>query len=113
MPDSAVFTISGREDHIDFRYRHSVYNARCPHADFFLVFTRDAQNSFVKVEEVKFISGSEDLKSANTTWKNLISKVAIPGDGHPHILRRGTLGCYPDSGCSFTLFLPRDVHSLN
>ena len=83
------------------------------HADFFLVFTRDAKSSFGRVEEVKFISGSEELRTANTTWMSLISKFAIPGDGHPHILRRGTLGCYPDSGCSFTLFLPRDVHSLN
>jgi tetratricopeptide (TPR) repeat protein len=83
------------------------------HADFFLVFTRDAKSSVVKVEEVKFINGSEALKSANTSWMSEISKIAIPGDGHPHILRRGTLGCYPDSGCSFTLFLPRDVHSLN
>jgi hypothetical protein len=83
------------------------------HADFFLVFTRDAKNSFVKVEDVKFINGSESLKSANTTWKSVISKIAIPGDSHPRILRRGTLGCYPDSGCSFTLFIPRDVYSLN
>jgi tetratricopeptide (TPR) repeat protein/transglutaminase-like putative cysteine protease len=83
------------------------------HADFFLVFTRDAKSSLAQVEEVKFIDGSEDLKSASTTWRSIISKIAIPGDGHPHILRRGTLGCYPESGCSFTLFLPRDVHSLN
>jgi tetratricopeptide (TPR) repeat protein len=83
------------------------------HADFFLVFTRDTKNSFVKVEDVKFINGSESLKSANTAWKSVISKIAIPGDSHPRILRRGTLGCYPDSGCSFTLFIPRDVYSLN
>ena len=36
--------------------------------------------TFGKVEEVKFISGSKDLKSAKTTWMSLISKVAIPGE---------------------------------
>lgn len=83
------------------------------HADFFVIFVRDGKTSYARVDEVKFISGAENLKSANTTWMSVISKIAIPDEGHPHILRRGTLGCYPDSGCSFTLFLPRDVHSLN
>lgn len=82
-------------------------------ADFFLVFTWDVKTSSVRVEDVKFINGSEDLKSADKALTSATFKVAFPNDSQARILRRGTLGCYEYSGCSFTLLLTNQVRSLN
>ena len=82
-------------------------------ADFFLVLTWDAKTSSVKVEDVRFIAGSEDLKSAGMALTSATFKVAFPDDGQTRILRRGTLGCYEYSGCSFTLLLTNQVRALN
>ncbi len=82
-------------------------------ADFFLVFARDPKTSSVRVEDVKFISGSEELKSAGKALMSATFKVPFPDAGHPRILRRGILGCYEYSGCSFTILNPNNVHSVN
>jgi tetratricopeptide (TPR) repeat protein/transglutaminase-like putative cysteine protease len=82
-------------------------------ADFFLVLARNPKNSSAMVEDVKFISGSETLKFAGKALMSAAFKGTFPADGHPRMLRRGTLGCYEHSGCSVTLFLPNDVHALN
>jgi tetratricopeptide (TPR) repeat protein len=82
-------------------------------ADFFLVFARDSQASSARIEDVKFISGSEVLKSADKAPRAAGFKVPLPNSGQPKLLRRGILGCYKYSGCSLTLLIPSDVHSVN
>jgi hypothetical protein len=82
-------------------------------ADFFLVFARDPKTSAVGVEDTKFISGSEELKSAGAALKATGFKITVPADGDPRVLRRGILVCSPRAGCSFTLLNPTDVQSLN
>jgi hypothetical protein len=62
---------------------------------------------------LKFVSGSEDLKSADVALKAADFKMTLPADGDPHILRRGLLFCGATSGCSLTLFNPTEVQSLN
>lgn len=82
-------------------------------AEFMLVFTRDLQASSASIEDVKFISGSQVLKSADKALKKAAFKVPLPDGGQPKLLRRGVLGCYQYSGCSLTLLIPSDVHSVN
>lgn len=82
-------------------------------ADFFLILTWDPKTSSVKVDDVKFIAGSEDMRSADKALKSETFKLAFPDAAPARILRRGTLGCYEYSGCSFILLFPNQVRSLN
>jgi hypothetical protein len=82
-------------------------------ADFFLIFAHDQKTTSVVIEDVKFIGGSEKLKSAATALRSANFKVLVPAEGHPRLLRRGILFCSPNSGCSFTMLNPEDVNSVN
>jgi tetratricopeptide (TPR) repeat protein len=77
-------------------------------AEFFIQFTPGA-----KAKDVKFISGSEKLQSANKVLTSTNFTVPFPDDGHASLVRRGILSCYPASGCSFVMLNPADVHSVN
>ena len=66
-----------------------------------------------KVEETKFISGSDELKSADKTLRAIQFKFPFPDDGPSHLVRRGILSCYLVTGCSFVLYNLNDVHSVN
>jgi len=77
-------------------------------AEFFLVFGAGG-----KVEETKFISGSDKLSAAGKTLVAAPFKVPMPDDGPTHLVRRGLLSCSPLTGCVFVLYLPRDVRSVD
>lgn len=66
-----------------------------------------------KVEETKFISGSDELNSADKALRAIQFKFPFPDDGRSHLVRRGILGCYPATGCSFVLYNLSDVHSVD
>jgi hypothetical protein len=61
---------------------------------------------------VKFISGAEPLKSAEKSLLSTKFNVNFPDDGPSRNLRRGILGCYPYTGCSFVLMTPASVFSV-
>jgi hypothetical protein len=82
-------------------------------AEFFVVLAPDPQTSAAKVEDVKFISGAEKLKSLDKALKSANFRFTFPDDGHSRLLRRGALGCYQYSGCIFTLVQPDEVKSVN
>jgi tetratricopeptide (TPR) repeat protein len=77
-------------------------------ADFFLIFTAGP-----KVLDVRFINGSEKLKSATATLISAKFNVPFPDDVPTRIVRRGLLSCFPVTGCSFILYNPDDVRSLH
>lgn len=77
-------------------------------ADFFLIFTAGP-----KVLDVRFINGSEKLKSATATLISAKFNVPFPDDVPTRIVRRGLLSCFPVTGCSFILYNPDDVRSLD
>jgi Flp pilus assembly protein TadD/transglutaminase-like putative cysteine protease len=84
-------------------------NAR---ADFFVLLSPGARNP--KVEAVKFISGSQDLRPFTEKLRALEFGPMFPDASPAKIVRRGTLACNASSGtCSFTLTLPEDVRTLN
>lgn len=65
------------------------------------------------VVDSKFISGSDELKNAGAVLKTAKFDIPFPPGSQAHILRRGMLGCYPTSGCSFVFLTVDSVHSLN
>jgi tetratricopeptide (TPR) repeat protein len=81
-------------------------------ADFFLLLTSDSNTHRFKVQDVKFISGSEKLRSLGKILSSINFNLDSPDDVPTHLVRRGTLGCYPYGGCSFVVLDPDSVHSL-
>jgi tetratricopeptide (TPR) repeat protein len=82
-------------------------------AEFFLIFTQDPKSASLKVDDVKFISGSDELKAKGKSLQSAKFTFPFPDDAQPSILRRGILSCYKYTGCSFTLINPGDVYSIN
>ena len=84
-------------------------NAR---ADFFVLLSPGAK--YPKVEAVKFISGSQDLRPFTEKLRALDFGPMFPDASPAKLVRRGTLACSATTGtCTFTLILPEDVRTLN
>jgi Flp pilus assembly protein TadD len=84
-------------------------NAR---ADFFVLLSPGARNP--KVEAVKFVSGSQDLRAFAEKLRALEFGPMFPDASPAKLVRRGTLACAATTGsCTFTLALPEDVRTLN
>jgi hypothetical protein len=62
--------------------------------------------------ETKFISGSDSLKSVRHMLESTNLNVKFPDDHPTRILRRGIVGCYQYTGCSFVLLSPDTVFSI-
>jgi len=77
-------------------------------AEFFLLFSPGP-----KVDDVKFISGSENLKDAGKVLRSAKFDVPFPTDAATHILRRGLLACSALTGCEIVLYPSSAVRSVN
>jgi tetratricopeptide (TPR) repeat protein len=67
-----------------------------------------------KVEAVKFIRGSEKLRAFTGTLQATNFEAMFPDATPTKLVRRGTLSCTATAtGCSFVLFTPDNVHSVN
>jgi tetratricopeptide (TPR) repeat protein len=77
-------------------------------AEFFLLLAPGS-----KVEDVKFISGSNELETSGKNLRAIDFKLAFPDDGPARLLRRGILSCYEHTGCSFVLYNLEDVRSVD
>jgi tetratricopeptide (TPR) repeat protein len=82
-------------------------------AELFVILARDPKSSNAKVEDVKFVSGSEELRSSAKAVGAANFTFPFPDDGPSRIVRRGILSCYPVTGCNFVLYNLSDVHSVN
>jgi tetratricopeptide (TPR) repeat protein len=83
-------------------------------AEFFLLFSSDATSKAFKVADVKFISGSDKMKNqGKQQLMNLHFKFPTPDGVASRFVKRGILGCYQYSGCSFVLLDQASVKSLN
>jgi hypothetical protein len=66
------------------------------------------------VEAVKFIRGSEKLRSFTGTLQASNFATTFPDATPTKLVRRGVLSCADTgTGCSFVLMTPDDVHSVN
>ncbi|MFZ0773418.1 MAG: DUF3857 domain-containing protein [Candidatus Sulfotelmatobacter sp.] len=81
-------------------------------AEFFVLLASDGKSKTFKVEDVKFIKGSDKMKPQGKQLKGIDFNFPAPGDFPTHFVRRGILGCYEYTGCSFVL-LPASGFSLN
>jgi len=63
-----------------------------------------------KLDGVKFVSGSDKLKSADKLLNATKFDMPFPDDGPTRVVRRAILGCYSASGCSL-VFMPADNFS--
>lgn len=75
--------------------------------EFFVLFSPGG-----KVDDTKFISGSESLKDTGPRLAAMKFPVEFPGPGPARIVRRGILTCGV-AGCDFTFLLPDAVRSIN
>jgi tetratricopeptide (TPR) repeat protein len=82
-------------------------------AEFFVLVTSDGKSKTFKVEDVKFIRGSDKVKTFGKELKSIDFNVPAPSDVPTRFVRRGMLNCYENNGCSFVLLDPTSVHSLN
>jgi tetratricopeptide (TPR) repeat protein len=82
-------------------------------AEFFVLLASTGKSKSFKVEDVKFISGSDKMKLQGKQLKNVDFNVPAPDEVPTRFIRRGILGCYQYTGCSFVLLDPASVHSLN
>ena len=81
-------------------------------AEFFLLFESDGRSKTFKLADEKFISGSDKMKLQEKQLENIQFNFPAPNDAPAHFVRRGILGCYQYSGCSFVLLDPATVHTL-
>jgi tetratricopeptide (TPR) repeat protein len=82
-------------------------------AEFFVLLASDGKSKTFKVEDTKFISGSDKMKLQGKQLKTINFNVPAPSDVPTRFVWRGILGCYQYTGCSFVLLDPASVHSLN
>jgi hypothetical protein len=82
-------------------------------AEFFVLLAADGQSKSFKVDDVEFISGSAKMKLQGKQLKTVNFNFPAPGGARTRFVRRGILGCYQYSGCSFVLLDPASVKSLN
>lgn len=75
-------------------------------ADFFVLLEFDPQTAKFNVLGTKQINGSEALASSGKSLNSVNFNLSSP-DGKPlRVVKRGTLGCFPVSGCQFVLLDP-------
>jgi len=72
--------------------------------EFFVLLAPDAKTKTFKVTDAKFISGSDRMKNQGKQLNKVDFSIPAPGSSAAHILKRGILGCYQYTGCSFVLF---------
>lgn len=82
-------------------------------AEFFVLLASDGKGKTFKVEDVKFVSGSDKMKTQGKQLKNVDFNFPAPDQVPTRFVRRGILGCYAYSGCSFVLLDPTSVNSVN
>jgi hypothetical protein len=82
-------------------------------AEFFVLLAADTSGGTFKIQDAKFISGSEKIKSSGKLLTSLNFNFPSPDKAPARFVRRGILGCYQYTGCSFVLLDPSTVQSLN
>lgn len=83
-------------------------------AEFFLLFAPQANGAAgPKLEDSKFISGSDQLKDAGKALATVNFNVAFPDQGPERLLRRGILQCDPITHCTFVVYPLEMVRSVN
>jgi tetratricopeptide (TPR) repeat protein/transglutaminase-like putative cysteine protease len=81
-------------------------------AEFFVLLASDGKSKTFKVEDVTFVSGSEKMKLQGKQLKTVDFNFPAPDSVPSRFVRRGILGCYEYTGCSFVLLDAASVNSV-
>jgi len=81
-------------------------------AEFYVTFVPDASRN-AQTAEVKFIRGSEKLKTIGPQLKSLRYNFVFPGDSPTKLIRRGSVVCPKTGACSFTMVSPESITSVD
>ena len=71
-----------------------------------------ADGSSAHVDDVKFLSGSDDLRPLADKLRSINFGAIFPDASPVKLVQVGRLSCSDSGDCSFVLSLPEDVHSL-
>lgn len=82
-------------------------------AEFFVLLASDGKSQTFKVEDTKFVSGSDKMKLQGKQLKTIQFNFSAPDNVPSRFVRRGILGCYQYTGCSFVLLDATSVNSVN
>jgi len=82
-------------------------------AEFFVLMASDGKSKTFKLEDAKFVSGSDKMKLQGKQLKSIDFNFPAPDDVPTRFVQRGILGCYEYTGCSFLLLDPGSVRSVN
>ena len=107
MPDASDLAIRDRT------FKLSRFLPGTESAEFFVLLAADPKTNTFRAEDVKFISGSDKMKLQGKQLKSIDFHVPAPSGTPARFVRRGILGCYAYTGCSFVLLDPSSVRSLN
>lgn len=67
----------------------------------------------MRVDAVKFLSGSEELRPFADRLRALDYGAVFPDPTPAKLIRRGTLSCSKARPCTFALTLPEEVRPAN
>lgn len=71
-----------------------------------------AEGSSTRVDDVKFLSGSDQLRPFADKLRALDFGTMFPDASPANLVQVGTVTCPASGDCSFVISLPEDVHSL-
>jgi hypothetical protein len=119
---AALVGDDGKLDDIAAKYRDELVQERTlklsnplrqsGSADFFVMLTA-GPNADATLEDIKFASGDDKLKSFQEKLRTSKFPQSAPDKSPTRILRRGTLSCpSPGGDCTLVLALPEDVRSI-
>jgi len=101
-----------KEDLQNLRTIHLGKTRETGNADFFILISSDGGKP--KVDEVKFVSGDEKLKSFADALRTADYHLTFPDDTPVKVFRRGTLSCSAVANeCTFVLVLIDDVRTVD
>ncbi len=63
-----------------------------------------------KLEDVKYVSGTDAMKSMAESLKTAKFDIEFPNESPVKLLRQGVLDCRAISGCNIVLLPPDSVH---
>ena len=92
------------------------WNGKAAKAEFFLTFsaTPSPENRPLKPDQVKFVSGDQELRNYASRLQAATFHVEFPDDTPIRLVRRGVLSCSDSTHeCQMVLMLPEDVRTVD
>jgi tetratricopeptide (TPR) repeat protein len=119
LPDSKLTAAEVERDRAEMQALRSTklpWSGKAAKAEFFITFSapRSDEARPLKPDQVKFVSGDEELRSYASRLQAASFHVEFPDDTPIKLVRRGVLSCSDAShDCQMVLMLPEDVRTVD